>query len=132
MPPFDPKQFLHLAETISVGTNPSEAEFRTSVGRAYYAVFLIARDRLFALGKLDSIERPDLHLKVVAGVRNIKRQLGDQLDTLRRYRGQADYVLSAQDTRYQQRYGNWQENWSRAQVIAQQIHTHIQNLQSRV
>lgn len=132
MPPFDPKQFLHLAKTISAGTNSSEAEFRTSVGRAYYAVFLIARDRLFILGRLDSIEEiPDLHSKVVKEVRSIKRPLGDKLDALRRIRVQADYVLSAQDTRYQQQYGDWQNNWSRTQVIAEQIHTHIQNLQSR-
>ena len=40
--PFDWRGFLELAHSITAGKTVSEAEYRTAVSRAYYAVFHVA------------------------------------------------------------------------------------------
>ncbi len=53
---FNPSDFLDLAMEIG---NDSEARIRTSIGRAYYASFLIVRDAL-SVGE----KTPQVHRKV--------------------------------------------------------------------
>lgn len=43
---FDPVGFLQVARDLNANAT-NEAEWRTAVGRAYYALFIMARDRLF-------------------------------------------------------------------------------------
>ncbi|MFH0810254.1 MAG: hypothetical protein V2A77_07295 [Pseudomonadota bacterium] len=52
---FDPSSFLQLAKKLIL--NGDEASLRSAVSRAYYAVFLTARQRLEALGRTDSRNR---------------------------------------------------------------------------
>ena len=46
---FNPRMFLEFAVRLS-RPNLSEAEYRTAIGRAYYSVFLVAREELNARG----------------------------------------------------------------------------------
>ena len=131
MPGFDPRQFLELADDLSAPVGTTEAALRTSVGRAYYAAFLVARDRLGAIPLLspeDLYDRPDVHGKVVQTVKGKKSGLGDKLNKLRRLRQQADYVLSSDDSGYRPEYANWAKNSSDARTIAKSIITHLVNL----
>jgi len=67
-------------------TPPRRLNYRTAIGRAYYAVFLIARERM-RLG----VET--LHGDVIRLLRVQHRAQGDQLAQLFRWRTSADYSL---------------------------------------
>lgn len=85
---FDPADFLRLAEEMSAG---DEARLRTAVSRAYYAVFLLARQR-FGVGDLT----PEAHREVY---RTLYRRRGPtaaaSMRSLRRLRNASDYNLRA-------------------------------------
>lgn len=93
MPAFDPADFLALARALAGTTDPSEAELRTAISRAYYAVFLKARENLVRLGRITPTQSGEDHGLVIATLRGHGGPHGDQLDKLRRNRGQADYQL---------------------------------------
>jgi hypothetical protein len=57
--PFDPEDYFTWASTIARNPASSEAELRSSISRAYYAVFLVTRDTLFG-----GIDAPDLTRRV--------------------------------------------------------------------
>jgi len=83
---FDPEDFLRLAERLVRSNN--EAEVRTAIGRAYYAVFLKARTNLSANRFVQTGSARDHGL--VAGA------LADEDDVLelgrlRQARNRADY-----------------------------------------
>lgn len=85
---FDPADFLRLAEEMSAG---DEARLRTAVSRAYYAVFLLARQR-FGVGD----PTPEAHREVF---RVLYRRRGPavaaRMRSLRRLRNASDYDLRA-------------------------------------
>jgi uncharacterized protein (UPF0332 family) len=107
VPPFDPAQFLRVASVLaSEGAN--EAMLRTAVGRAYYAVFLAARDRL------GIVTTEKVHSEVVRLLTRRDRKLGNQMFYLLNLRLAADYQMTP-DRESQQ---DWQVNWLRARDAA--------------
>lgn len=105
--PFDPVSFLEVVDHL-VQQNNHEAYNRTAVGRSYYTVFLIAREK-FSFGKKTS------HWDVISAVKGKNRARGDQLDNLRRRRWGADYDLevqvSVQDARDSVAIARILQNW---------------------
>jgi uncharacterized protein (UPF0332 family) len=90
---FDALDFLDLAKELKSATD--EAKIRTSIGRAYYAAFLYAREWLRAKG-WSIYDNKDDHYRVLDGLKKYKgRALMDKMKSLRRdYRNEADYNLS--------------------------------------
>lgn len=108
---FDPREFLSVAAHLAqVG---DEASLRTAVGRAYYASFLLARDKTgITIGR-------DLHRQVIDALGLLPgcEDTAELLESLRRLRVRADYQLLP--TKPKQR--NWSKNWQVAYILAQQI-----------
>jgi len=92
---FDWKNYLHLAEHLPATTcrGGVEARLRTSISRAYYAVFCQARNNLLSEGK--SLSGMDQHQSVIAMLHEsgdgLKRKIATELGRLRRNRNKADY-----------------------------------------
>ena len=132
-PRFNPIEFLNFAHQ-SASTTLSEATLRICVGRVYYALFLIARDRLYPSATPPrSIRRKSLrgrseevgiHKAVIDEVRSRHRTTGDQLSKLQKLRRAADYWLTPSPDAYP----NWQKNWQDADIIAHQILLRIQQI----
>lgn len=102
---FDPREFLALAARIA--DRDDEAALRTAVGRAYYALFLIAREYGHVGG------RHDVHARVLEEVRQRKgRQTADQLKMLKQLRVVADYQLLPLNKADR----DWQVNGQRARA----------------
>lgn len=108
---FDPSEFLRVANELAE-TVDDEARLRTAIGRAYYAVFLRARDKV-------GLRRHQRHIhgQVIGRLRDTDRSAADQLDKLETLRGEADYDLDVQDPLH----NDWWTNWSSASQFA----THI-------
>ena len=87
-----PLDFLDLAEELKAATD--ESKIRTSIGRAYYAAFLYAREWLRGKNWTLYGDGRD-HLEVQKGIGHYKgRKLKGKMDSLRRnYRNEADYNL---------------------------------------
>lgn len=104
---FDPTLFLNIAREL--GQTSEEERLRTAIGRAYYAVFLVARE------KLGVTTRKQVHQMVIEELRRKPgtRAIGDQLDRLRRLRTEADYDLRSTS--------NWRTNWTTAQSLAERL-----------
>jgi uncharacterized protein (UPF0332 family) len=87
-----PEDFLALAE-LEI-QNTTEAEWRTAVSRAYYAAFHKARKLFLALG-FGPPKGDQAHAYVWLRLLNCGNQqvqlAGSNLNSLRRYRNQADY-----------------------------------------
>lgn len=79
---FDPAEYVRIASDLAKSTS-DEAAIRSAINRAYYALFLVARDRL-------GLEESD-HISVVAAVKEEDRTAGDQLGMLKFLRISADY-----------------------------------------
>jgi len=90
---FNALDFLDLAEELKSAND--EAKIRTSIGRAYYATFLYAREWLRAKG-WSIYDNEEDHYRVLDGLKKYKgRALMDKMRLLRReYRNEADYNLS--------------------------------------
>jgi uncharacterized protein (UPF0332 family) len=86
--------FLPLAARLTVGS--AEAEWRTAVGRAYYAVFHVARQLLEDLGfRVPRADRCHAYLWMRlnnCGNSQVQRSASD-LQTMRNHRNHADYDL---------------------------------------
>lgn len=80
---FNPSDFLDVARKLEKN---NEASIRTSVGRAYYASFLTARNVLFIDEKT-----PQVHRKVLGMLYNKNPVIANKLHYLRRQRNLADY-----------------------------------------
>ena len=90
---FNPLDFLTLAQTT---VSDKEAEIRTAISRAYYGLFLKARDHLSAAGYLVPSGSGDDHGAVIFALRSHRRVLaGDRFHRLRDLRTIADYDTSA-------------------------------------
>jgi uncharacterized protein (UPF0332 family) len=89
---FDPLQFLDLAQAIASG---EEAYTRTSISRAYYAIFLKARENLAQRGLMTKRDTGADHGEVIRVLKREKRvTAGNQLDKLREMRWKADYNVA--------------------------------------
>jgi hypothetical protein len=79
---------------------PQEVFWRTAAGRAYYALFLEARETLFTWGFLPS-RRDNMHsfvrLRMTYAADPDLRQVGIELDLLGQLRNKADYDLHASE-----------------------------------
>jgi uncharacterized protein (UPF0332 family) len=86
------RDFLVLGNRLALGT--SEAEWRTAVSRAYYAVFHVTRN-LFADLQFVVPRADRAHQYLVYRLSNcgeaVVEQAGRDLETLRRLRNRADY-----------------------------------------
>jgi hypothetical protein len=121
---FDPLEFLHIARVIS-SQNSTECGLRTAIGRTYYSLFLIARERVDGTLINRRIRRRDpIHKTVVNRVKEKDTAIGNKLDSLRKLRVEADYYLSPSKPEYQ----DWKKNWQRADLIARDIEKQIQKI----
>lgn len=114
---FDPLEFIKLGQQIA--HPPTEARHRTAVGRAYYGVFLIARDKMGVRGRKKVHKRTVNRLRKTTGYDST----ADQLTALRRLRNVADYDLIPA-----KKLSNWTRNWARAQRILSHILPKLQSL----
>lgn len=89
--PFNPLTFLDLARRLN---HDDEAELRTAIGRAYYAIRLRTQQSLEAGGRMLSDE--PRHADVWIALGRIHRQAGHRLSAMYRARERADYRLEAQ------------------------------------
>ena len=95
---FDWLEYLLLARELvvqSTGSASQEARSRSAISRAYYAAFKMAFNHL--LGRDSSIVfiRTDIHTYVIEKFKydadRLRREIGVNLDRLRRERNRADY-----------------------------------------
>jgi len=93
---FDPKDFLDFATALAVDSELSEAEYRSAISRAYYAVHLHARQQLTAQGRLVAAGARRDHGSVIDALRAVNRTIEDQVDRLRVERNRSDYDLEAE------------------------------------
>lgn len=120
--PLDPLRFLSLARRLANNAT-AEEEWRTAVGRAYYALLLLALNhrRVQTLLRTRRIKKlrkkKGLHAAVIAALTEISTSLGGKLDNLRKLRVEADYHLTPSEPKYQ----DWQRNWKDADLIASNI-----------
>lgn len=112
--PFDPAGFFELAQELAA-PGASEARLRTAVARTYYAVFLVARE------KLGVTTQDDVHSTVIGQVKARYRVAGDQLDKLRRLRRRADYELDPTSP-------NWQADWTTTLEVATHLLPNIRTM----
>jgi hypothetical protein len=97
---FDPLDFLRLADAL-VTDDADEATLRTAIGRAYYAVFLLAR------AKTDVRGRRQVHERVREAISPVNDRLAALLGTISTVRYFADYELHPTNTNFT----NWERNW---------------------
>jgi len=81
---FDPLNFLNLAEKLA--EKDEEAHLRTAISRAYYASFLIARDKLRI-----KVQIPEVHREVIKELYTKSSIAAENLHLLRRLRNFSDY-----------------------------------------
>ncbi len=116
-PEFDPVEFIRLAETPATH-DANEAALRTAVGRLYYAVFLLARE------KTGVTDQRQVHERVRTALSSQNRSLASQLGTLGHLRNVADYEM--QPHIVQDR--DWPNNWVNARRNASRILESLESL----
>jgi hypothetical protein len=119
--PFAPIRYLSLARELAAGTT-DECKLRAAVGRAYYAVFLLARSVVNVL----PVDR-GVHEKVKQRLTSQNIVIGFTYGSLLELRVEADYHLTANDP------GNadWALNWSNAEKYAADIVDYLEKQQNR-
>jgi uncharacterized protein (UPF0332 family) len=94
----NPREFHGLAEQLAHGSTP--AEFRTAIGRAYYAAFNVAADGLrtlgFRPGKGGAAHGEVARCMWNAGNPTITAA-ADKLNSLHSLRNRADYQMDKRD-----------------------------------
>src|SRR6266851_2866953 len=95
---FDWLEYLSLARELvvqSTGTSSQEARLRSAISRAYYAAFKMAFAYLRARDSSIVFVRTDIHTYVLERFKYnpdlAHREVGVNLDRLRRERNKADY-----------------------------------------
>ena len=113
---FNPHEFFSFAASIVHDTNANESALRSAISRAYYSVYLVARDSLFGLDEMrltaaikkkiaskfnlryKQRKRRDLgtHERVIFAILDKTHNitLSQQVDQLREARINADYKMS--------------------------------------
>ena len=114
--PFDPKRFYQQAKRMARSNN--EASLRTAVGRAYYAMYLIAHSRPSVLAQMQITPFPrngGLHEHLANAITGMPglNATGNQLKDLKRLRHIADYKMNPP-----QPDANWSNNWQIAKTLA--------------
>jgi hypothetical protein len=99
---FDPLEFLRLADAL-VTDDADEATLRTAIGRAYYAVFLLAR------AKTDVRGRRQVHERVRVAISPVNDRLAALLGTISTARYVADYEIRPTN----ENFTDWKRNWER-------------------
>ena len=89
------RDFLTFAKTLYA--SEQEAARRTSVSRAYYALYHIVREHLISSG-IPITTKPEEHQRIVrylknSGIDNAK-YVGEHMNDIREKRNNADYELS--------------------------------------
>lgn len=97
---FDPKRFVDVGRSLCPPSPCNEGASRTVHGRAYYAAFLVARERLKIAGHTNPRGNEAPHEWLIQKLRtaindNAVRTLGDRLLALKRARVDADYELAS-------------------------------------
>ncbi len=105
---FRPAQFMEVARLLALAPT-DEPKLRAAVSRAYYAIFLMIRDKANITGKEGVHERA----KIAAASRS--SAAGGTFQTLRELRTHADYVLRPGDPGYDAAYDDWEDNWKNAE-----------------
>ena len=107
-PSFRPQQFMEVARSLAAAPS-DEPRLRVAVSRAYYAVFLMAREKARITGKEGVHERA----KIAVAARS--SAAGGAFQTLRDLRIHADYVLRPGDPGHDPAYDDWEDNWKNAE-----------------
>lgn len=115
--PFSPYDFLVVAQELA-RDGADEAKLRTAVGRAYYAMFLIAREKL---GVTTTVQ---VHREVIRVLTRRRKTLGDRFFDLFNLRQLADYELLPAHPRDQ----DWHINWARAQHLVALLHPALERI----
>ncbi|HEX5164620.1 MAG TPA: hypothetical protein VFV93_04425 [Thermomicrobiales bacterium] len=113
---FDPLHFLRLADGLATD-DADEAALRTAIGRAYYAVFLLARARTGVQGKWQAHER------VRQAISPVNDRLAAILGTIATVRYFADYELHITNANF----SDWKRNW---QQVRQNVTRVLEELES--
>ena len=93
---FDPCLLLSLSTALSEDSNyEDESKYRTSISRAYYAAFLVARRYLESSGYIFPPES-NVHRKVIDYMKDKNSFISNLLFKLRNRRNDADYNLNIQ------------------------------------
>lgn len=111
---FDPEDFFGAA-VFNAGDTEDEARLRTAVGRAYYAGFLAAREKLGVRTHTGRV-----HREVIGLLKKRDLAAGNQLDKLEELRGLADYELVVEQ--------DWRGNWELAAKYVQHVLGRIRRL----
>jgi hypothetical protein len=116
---FDPHRFLDVADEL--GLSSEECKLRTAVGRAYFGLHLVARERLGIKSSKDE------HRLVKIDVIKQDAGAGHKLKALEKWRILADYLLLPPD----ESQANWQENWQEVQDLVRDILPRLAMLKER-
>src|SRR5579863_7841486 len=111
---FDHRPLLNLAEELAqmAAADANEIKLRAAVGRAYYAVFLAARE------KFGVTATKDVHAEVGRAVgRSLGRIASDKLFAFKSLREAADYQFPPQDPAH----SDWTKNWADAKLMADHL-----------
>ncbi len=114
---FDPTKFFSFAGSLVRDSSANEAALRSAISRAYYSIFLVARDSLFGTdeARLTSGIRKRINRNYQTATHGRQRELGthalvifavrdktnnftlsQQIDQLKEARVNADYKMSQQ------------------------------------
>ena len=99
----DAEAIFQLAQELAASASESgdEIKLRSAVSRAYYAVFLLARE------KTKVTSSTDVHAEVVRRVnRQYSTMTGDTLHKMKTRRNAADYEFPPSEE-----FRDWKENW---------------------
>jgi uncharacterized protein (UPF0332 family) len=104
--PFKPRKFLKLASRLIDDDHYDEdCRVRTSVGRAYYSVFMYVKCRLELMGGHSFPDNHEVHGAVIEALMTRgHRVIGSQLNTLREKRCDADYHMDVPIHKSQGKY----------------------------
>ncbi len=118
--PFDPLEFWNVAQELAAAGG--ESRLRAALGRAYYALFLLARERT---GAYPATTRQSAHALVISAVSTHKGfTVANDLNQLKKLRIIADYQLVPTKTGEQ----DWARNWARAQWLVGRLLPSLQSI----
>ena len=97
----DAEALFNLAQEIAAMTHiDEEIRLRSAINRAYYAAFLLAREKTRILTDVD------VHAEVIRRTYRRNEVAGKRLRLLREHRVNADYEFPAPEA-----FADWQKNW---------------------
>jgi hypothetical protein len=97
---FDPLDFLRLADELATD-EADEAALRTAIGRAYYAVCPLARN------KTSVRDRRSAHVRLREEISPTNQRLASLLGSMSKHRDVADYEPMPDSPQFR----NWRRNW---------------------